>query len=329
MPDASGLVTIDDVRAAAGRLDGVAVRTPLVPAAWAGGELWLKPEGLQTTGAFKLRGAFNAVALLDDDERARGVVTHSSGNHAQALAWAAAAQGIPATVVMPDAAAPLKVAATRALGADVIMVPSAERDSRVEQLRTERGLTFISPFDHPGVIAGGGTVGLEIAADLPDVDTVLVPVGGGGLISGIAVAMAAAAPSARVVAVEPELAADLAESLARGERVRWDPERTYRTIADGVRLPVVGELTWRHIQAHVDEVVTVPEDAILAAMAAIATRGRIVAEPTGALTTAAFLTDPGRFGRSVAVVSGGNADPTLLAKVLMDAAGWTPRPASR
>ncbi|WP_026874642.1 threonine ammonia-lyase [Jiangella gansuensis] len=312
----TGLVTIDDVRAAAGRLDGVAVRTPLLPAAWAGGELWLKPEGLQATGAFKLRGAFNAVALLDDDERARGVVTHSSGNHAQALAWAAKAQGIAATVVMPDAAAPVKVAATRELGAEVVMVPPAERDSRVEELRAQRGLTFISPFDHPGVIAGAGTVGLEIAADEPKIDTVLVPVGGGGLISGIAVAMAAAAPSARVVAVEPELAADLAESLARGERVRWDPADTYRTIADGVRLPVVGELTWRHIQAYVDEVVTVPEDAILAAMSTIATRARVVAEPTGALATAAFLADPGRFGRAVAVVSGGNADPALLASVL-------------
>ncbi|TDD69441.1 threonine/serine dehydratase [Jiangella aurantiaca] len=318
--DASGLVTLDDVRAAARRLDGVAVRTPLLPAAWAGGELWLKPEGLQATGAFKLRGAFNAVALLDDGARARGVVTHSSGNHAQALAWAARAQGIAATVVMPDAAAPVKVAATRALGAEVVMVPPPERDSRVRELVAERGLTFVSPFDDARIIAGAGTVGLEIATDRPDAGTVLVPVGGGGLISGIGVAVKALAPGTRVVGVEPELAADARDSLARGERVAWNPADTYRTIADGVRLPVVGELTWEHIRRYVDEIVTVPEDAILAAVRLLATRGRIVAEPTGALTTAAFLAEPERFGRAVAVVSGGNADPALLARVLTDSA---------
>lgn len=316
MDDAPGLVGLDDVRAAARRLDGVAVRTPLIPAAWAGGDLWLKPEGLQATGAFKLRGAFNAVALLDDDARRRGVVTHSSGNHAQALAWAAREQGIAATVVMPDAAAPVKVAATRALGAEVVMVPPPERDSRVRELVAERGLTFVSPFDDARVIAGGGTVGLEIAADRPDADAVLVPVGGGGLISGIGVAVKALAPATRVVGVEPELAADARDSLARGERVAWDPADTYRTIADGVRLPVIGELTWEHIRRHVDEIVTVPEDAILAAMRLLAVRGRVVAEPTGALTTAAFLAEPARFGRAVAVVSGGNADPALLASVL-------------
>ncbi|SEF09562.1 threonine ammonia-lyase [Jiangella alba] len=316
MDDAPGLVGLDDVRAAARRLDGVAVRTPLIPAAWSGGDLWLKPEGLQATGAFKLRGAFNAVALLDDDARKRGVVTHSSGNHAQALAWAAREQGIAATVVMPDAAAPVKVAATRALGAEVVMVPPPERDSRVRELVAERGLTFVSPFDDARVIAGGGTVGLEIAADRPDAGTVLVPVGGGGLISGIGVAVKALAPGTRVVGVEPELAADARDSLARGERVAWDPADTYRTIADGVRLPVVGELTWEHIRRHVDEIVTVPEDAILAAMRLLALRGRVVAEPTGALTTAAFLAEPARFGRAVAVVSGGNADPAQLARVL-------------
>lgn len=316
MDDAPGLVGLDDIRAAARRLDGVAVRTPLVPAAWSGGDLWLKPEGLQATGAFKLRGAFNAVALLDGDARGRGVVTHSSGNHAQALAWAAREQGIAATVVMPDAAAPVKVAATRALGAEVVMVPPPERDSRVRELIAERGLTFVSPFDDARVIAGGGTVGLEIAEDRPDAGTVLVPVGGGGLISGIGVAVKALAPGTRVVGVEPELAADARDSLARGERVAWDPADTYRTIADGVRLPVIGELTWEHIRRHVDEIVTVPEDAILAAMRLLAVRGRIVSEPTGALTTAAFLAEPARFGRAVAVVSGGNADPVLLARVL-------------
>lgn len=313
MHEASGLVGIEDIRAAASRLRGTVVRTPLLPAPWAG-DLRLKPEGLQPTGAFKLRGAFNAVALLDQARRSPGVVTHSSGNHAQALAWAARAHGIPATIVMPDVAAPVKVEATRALGGEVVMVPAPERDAKVEELRTARGMTFISPFDHVDVIAGAGTVGLEIVEDFPDVDTVLVPVGGGGLISGVGVAVKTLAPNARVVAVEPELAADLAESMARGERVAWDPSSTHRTIADGVRLPVVGELTWPHIQAYVDEVVTVSEEAILDAMGLIAVRSRVVAEPTGALATAAFLADPERFGTAVAVVSGGNADPALLGR---------------
>ncbi|PSK96378.1 threonine dehydratase [Haloactinopolyspora alba] len=315
MHGSSELITLDDVRKAAIRISGSVVRTPLLPAPWAQ-RLALKPEGLQATGAFKLRGALNAVAMLAPDARARGVVTHSSGNHAQALAWAARLHGVAATVVMPDAAAPVKVEATRALGAEVVMVPAAERDSRVAELRAQRGLAFISPFDDLDVIAGAGTVGLEIIEDRPDLDTVLVPVGGGGLISGVSTAVKALAPEVRVVAVEPELAADLAESMAAGERVAWDTAATYRTIADGVRLPVVGELTWPHIQAHVDDVVTVGEDAILDAMALITTRSRVVAEPTGALAVAAFLAAPDRFGETAAVVTGGNADPALLARVL-------------
>ncbi len=317
MPTRTHLVTIDDVRRAATRITGKVLRTPLLSAPWAGG-LALKPESLQPTGSFKVRGALNAVAALDPQERARGVVTHSSGNHAQALAWAAQAYGAAATVVMPESAAPVKVAATKALGAHVVMVPPAQRDSTVHKLRDESGLAFISPFDHRDVIAGAGTVGLEIAADHLEFDTVLVPVGGGGLISGIGVAMKALAPHVRVVAVEPELAADLAESMAAGERIAWDTALTYRTIADGVRLPVVGEVTWPHIQAHVDEVVTVPDDAILEAMALVTARSRVVAEPTGALAAAAYLADPQRYGNAVAVVTGGNADPTLLSRVLND-----------
>lgn len=310
-----GLVSIQDVRDASVRISGSVVRTPLLAAPWAG-DLTLKPEGLQPTGAFKLRGAVNAVAMLEPSARARGVVTHSSGNHAQALAWAARAHGVAATVVMPESAAPVKVAATKALGAEVVMVAPSERDSRVAQLRDELGLAFVSPFDDLDVIAGAGTVGLEIIEDRPEIDTVLVPVGGGGLISGIAAAVKALAPEVRVVAVEPELAADLAESMAAGKRVAWDTSLTYRTVADGVRLPVVGELTWPHIQAHVDDVVTVGEEAILDAMGLVTTRSRVVAEPTGALAVAAYLAEPERFGRTVAVVTGGNADPALLARVL-------------
>lgn len=316
----AGLVTVDDIRAAAVRIRGVVVRTPLLPAPWAG-QLWLKPECLQPTGAFKLRGAYNAVAKLSRHVRADGVVAHSSGNHSQAVAWAARAHGVPAVIVMPDGAAPVKVAATRALGAEVVIVAAAERESGAEEIRVQRGMTLIPPFDHADIIAGAGTVGLEIADDAAtldgaNVDTVLVPVGGGGLVSGVSAAVKALAPGVRVVGVEPELAADLAEGFALGRRVAWTEELTYRTIADGVRSPAVGELPWRHIQAHVDDVVTVSEDAIIEAMALVTARSRVVAEPTGALAVAAFLAEPERFGATVAVVSGGNVDPALLAEAL-------------
>ena len=323
MPDRDTFppVTVGEVQAAARRIAGLVVRTPLLPCPWAPGDMWLKPESLQPTGAFKLRGATNAVAALDREARERGVVTHSSGNHAQALAWAARSYGVPAVVVMPTTSPPVKVAGTRSLGAEVVLVDPTERVAAAERLRDERGLTLVPPFDHPDVIAGQGTVGLEIVEDLPDVDTVVVPVGGGGLASGVAVALAALAPRARVVAAEPELAADFAESLARGERVTWDSELTYRTVADGVRLPSVGELTWEHLRRHVGEVVTVGEDAILAATAVLATRARLVVEPSGALAVAAHLARADRPGRTVAVVSGGNVDPALLARLL---AGTSP-----
>lgn len=309
------LVGIDEVRAAARRIAGQVVRTPLVPAPWAA-DLWLKPENLQPIGSFKLRGALNAFALLDPESRSRGVVTHSSGNHAQAVAWAARTYGVPAVVVMPDSSPDVKIEATRALGAEVVLVPPVERESRAEKLRAERGLAVVLPFDQREVIAGQGTVGLEIAEDMLDVDTVLVPVGGGGLISGVALAVKALVPHARVVAAEPELAGDVAESFARGERVGWDAALTYRTVADGVRTSLVGELTWPHITTYVDEVVTVSEDAILEAVAVLARRSRLIAEPSGALSTAAYLTDPARFGRSVAVLSGGNIEPGLLIRLL-------------
>ncbi len=313
------LVGIDDVRAAAARVSGQVVRTPLLPCPWAdvARPLWLKPENLQPTGAFKMRGAFNAVGALDPTERARGVVTHSSGNHGRALAWAARTFGAPIIVVIPETATAVKVEGVRALGAEIVMVPPAERESRAVELARDRGMVMIPPFEHADVIAGQGTVGLEIVEDLPDLDVVLVPVGGGGLISGIAVAVKALLPAARVVGVEPELAGDLAEGFARGERVAWDPALTSRTIADGVRLPAVGELTWRHIERHVDDVITVSEQAILDAMGVLARSSRIVAEPSGALTAAAYLSRPDAVtGRTVAVVSGGNADPALLAQVL-------------
>lgn len=313
------LVGLADVRAAAARIDGQVVRTPLLPCPWAdeGRPIWLKPENLQPTGAFKIRGALNALGALDARTRGRGVLTHSSGNHGRALAWAARAYGVPVVVVMPDTSPAVKIEGTRALGAEVVLVPPAEREPRVAVLEAERGLVVVPPFEHPDVIAGQGTIGLEIAEDLPGIGTVLVPVGGGGLISGVAVALKAVRPEVRVVGVEPELAGDLAEGFAKGERVVWDPALTYRTVADGVRLPAVGELNWRHIERFVDGAVTVSERGILDAMGVLARGSQIVAEPSGAVAVAAYAERPEVLtGPTVAVVTGGNADPALLARVL-------------
>lgn len=298
-------------------MNGQVVRTPLLQYQAGDGRLWLKPENLQPTGAFKLRGALNAMGSLPAATRARGVVAYSSGNHGRAVAWAARAYGVPAVVVMQDDTPHVKVDGVAALGAEVVLAPTPERESRAEALRAERDLALVPPFDHADVIAGQGTVGLEIVEELPDVDTVLVPVSGGGLVSGIAVAVKAMQPRARIVAVEPEAAGDLAEGLAAGRRVRWDHERTGRTIADGLRAPAVGELTWQHIERLVDDAVTVSEDVILAAMAMLARSARIVAEPSGAVAAAACFSRPEVVsGRTVAVVSGGNVDPALLADVL-------------
>jgi threonine dehydratase len=313
------MVDIDDVRAAAKRISGQHVRTPLLPWPLAGSEVWLKPENLQPTGAFKLRGAANAIGTLTDAERSAGVVTYSSGNHGRAVAWAARRYGVPAVVVMPDSTPAVKVEGVRAIGAEVILVPAAERERRAEEILAERGGALIPPFDHPDVIAGQGTIGLEIAEDLPDVDTVLVPVSGGGLVSGIAVAIKALCPQARVIAVEPELAADLAEGFAAGRRVGWPHEWTARTIADALRVPLVAELTWEHIKRFVDDVVTVPEEAILQTTARLAMSARIVAEPSGAVAPAVVLTRPEvASGRTVAIVSGGNVEPSLLVRVLSE-----------
>jgi threonine dehydratase len=301
-------ITLDDVRGAARRIHGRVVRTPLLRTV--GCPLWIKPESLQPTGAFKLRGATNAVLRLAGSTR--GVVTHSSGNHGQALAYASREAGLPATVVMPVGAVPAKVEATRALGAAVHFVPYEQRALATEALAAEHGLTIVPPYDHPHVIAGQGTVGLEIVEDLPDVDVVLVPIGGGGLAAGVATAVKALRPAATVIGVEPELAADAAESLRRGERVAWDPATTAQTAADGVRHATVGELTWEHLRLHLDAVVTVTEEEIVLATEFLAARYRLVAEPSGALSTAAAVWhgDELPAGRTVAVLSGGNAGGT-------------------
>jgi threonine dehydratase len=319
------LVGIQEVRAAAERIARHAVRTPLLPCLWADEDrpLWLKPESLQPVGAFKIRGAVNKIASLTPAERSRGVVTHSSGNHAQAVAYAARQFGVPAVIVIPEGAAAVKIAATRALGAEVVLVPPAERERRAAELVAEYGYTLVPPYDDTDVIAGQATVGLEIAADLPDVAAVLVPVSGGGLISGVATAVKALCPGARVFGVEPELAADAAESFRSGRRVAWPAARTHRTIADGLRVTCVGALPWEHIRAHVDDIVTVSEREIVQAVRLLGARARLVAEPSGAVATAAYLFAKPALpaGRTVAIVSGGNVDAGGYAALLAGDAG--------
>lgn len=321
----AGLVTIDEVRAAAANLAGVAIRTPLVPFLPGPPRVLLKAESLQPIGAFKIRGAYHAIASLTSEQRARGVVTHSSGNHAQGVARAARLLGVRATIVMPSDAPAVKRRRVEADGAEIVTVGTAsgEREAMAERLASERGLVPIPPYDDDRIIAGQGTVGLEIAEDVPDLEAVLVPVGGGGLASGVAVAVAALCPAARVIGVEPELAADAAASLREGRRVRWDGALTSRTIADGTRTQSIGERNFAHLSRLLDAIVTVTEAEIAAAVRRIAEESRLVAEPSGALAAAAAcyhlaeanLADAR--GTIVAVVSGGNVDPeryrTLLA----------------
>ena len=312
------LVTISDIEAAAKRVADVAVRTPLLLQTWdPRGTLWLKPENLQPVGAFKVRGAFNAIATLDDAARARGVIAYSSGNHAQAVAYAAQRYGVPAVIVVPDVAPRIKVEATRAYGAEVIEVPIGEHEGKARELAAERGLTLVPPFDHAAIIAGQGTAGLEIAEDLPDVDVVLVPISGGGLAAGVGTAIRARCPRARVIGVEPALAADVADSLRQGRLVRWPQADRAKTIADGLRSQP-SELTFAHLREVVDRMVTVTEDEIREAVRVLARKARLVAEPSGAVTTAAYLfhADELPAGKTVALVSGGNADPALFAEIL-------------
>ena len=309
------LVTIDDIRGAADRIRGSVVRTPLVPAPWAGPSVWIKPENLQAVGAFKVRGAFNAIGRLDPETRARGVVAYSSGNHAQAVAYAAALFAIPASIVMPEETPHIKVAATRAHGADVVLCGAGERERVADEVVARTGSVLVPPFDHPDVIAGQGTIGLEIAADLPEVANVLVPVSGGGLASGVGTAIKALCPQARVFGVEPELAADTAESLRVGHRVDWPIADRNRTIADGLRSQP-SALTFAHLQRVLDELITVSESQLRNAVRELALKAHLVAEPSGAVTLAAYRHTALPPGPTVLVLSGGNIEPTLLLDLL-------------
>jgi threonine dehydratase len=314
--DASDLVTIEDVRAAAAALQGVTLRSPLVAYGPPEDRLFLKAENLQPIGAFKLRGAYVAIAGLSAEERARGVVTYSSGNHGQGVARAARLLGAPAVVVMPSDAPDLKRERVELDGAEVVVVGTAsdERQARAEAIAAERGLAVIPPFDDDRIIAGQGTIGLEIAQDLPEVELVLVPIGGGGLASGVALAIKALIQSARVVGVEPELAADARDSLEAGQIVRWAAGDVSRTIADGTRTQSLGPRTFAHLRAHLDGIVTVTEREIGAAVRLAAERARLVTEPSGALVVAAMTYRAGELGLRdghgpvVGVVTGGNVD---------------------
>jgi threonine dehydratase len=319
---AAELVTAAQFAEARERLRGAVLHTPLVRmTSITDAAAYLKPESLQPIGSFKLRGAYNAVAQLSEAERRRGVITYSSGNHGQGVAYAARAFGIPAVIVMPRNAPEIKRLATTALGARIVDVgpASSERRERAESLAAEHGYTIIPPYDDRAIIAGQGTCGLEILADCPDIDLVLAPVGGGGLLSGVAAAIRQQRPECHVIGVEPELAGDAAASLRQGRIVEYTAEQTTRTLADGLRTQSLGALNFAHIQHYVERVITVTEHEIEHAMRRIAWDARLIAEPSGAVATAALLfhkdeLPPHR--TAVAIVSGGNAEPATLLRVL-------------
>jgi threonine dehydratase len=318
------LIALGDIRAAAGMLRGIAIRTPLVGFGPPEQRRFLKAESLQPIGAFKLRGAYVAVASLTPAERARGVITYSSGNHGQGVARAARLLGAPAVVVMPSDAPEVKRERVAADGAQVVIVGTSSDERRLvaEEIAGRRGLAIIPPFDDDRIIAGQGTIGLELIEDLPDLAAVLVPIGGGGLASGVAAAVRALRPGARVIGVEPDLAADARDSLALGEIVSWPAELVSRTIADGTRTQALGVRTFAHLRAHLDSIFTVSEGEIAAGVRLAAERSRLVIEPSGALGIAALAFHARELGLDradgpiVAVVSGGNVDPARYLEYL-------------
>jgi len=318
-------VTLDDVRAAAERVRGAVYRTPIVRLPL-DAPVYAKAENLQRTGSFKLRGAYNFLAALPEAVRRRGVVAHSSGNHAQGVACAAHLFGVHATIVIPDNAPEVKVARTLAWGAEVVRCrPSSRaREEGAERLVLERGYTLVPPFDHPWIIAGQGTAGLELAEDLPGVKNVLVCVGGGGLIAGVATAVTSLLPDAQVIGVEPELAADAKDSFEAKRLRQWPAELTGRTMADGVRTQSLGQLNFELIRQRVRGFVTVSEEAIQEATGWYALEAKLVVEPTGALTLAAYrrlLAGPIdgialQDGPTALLISGGNIAPAMLSALL-------------
>ena len=300
------------------------MRTPLVPfpeKPGDGHQLYFKAESLQPIGAFKIRGAYNKVASLTEAERGRGVITYSSGNHARAVAYAARCFGARAVIVMPRNTPPVKREATAALGAEIVLVgpASTERQQKAEALAAEHGYVMVEPYNDEKIVAGQGTCGLEIVEDMPDVELVLAPISGGGLLSGIATAVKLSNPRVKVIGVEPELAGDAQESFRAGRVVEWPAEKTTRTICDGLRTQSVGEIPFAHIQKYVDDIITVSEDEIRAAMRKLALEAHLVAEPSGAASYAGYLFHRDSLPaakRTVVVISGGNVEREMLREVL-------------
>lgn len=322
------MITLNDLLEAQARLKGVAVHTPLVRyfglgtgSGAADEELYFKPESLQPIGSFKLRGAYNMIASLSAEERGRGVITYSSGNHAQGVAYAARAMGAKAVIVMPRSSPKVKMDATAALGAEIVTVGngSDERREMALTLAAEHGYIVIPPYDDPQIIAGQGTAGLEILEDLPDVELVVVPVGGGGLSSGVAAALKLSASRAKVVGVEPALANDAQQSLREGHVVTIAADAAASTVADGLRTQSIGATNFEHLTKYLDGIVTVSEDEIRLAMRQVITGARLMTEPSGAVTMAAWLFHRRELPasrRTVAIISGGNADPKQIAEVM-------------
>ena len=321
-PERQGVsvVTIEEIRSAQARLRGIALRTRLIE--FHHGEagvrrLFLKPENQQPIGAFKLRGAYNKIASLSEADRKRGVITYSSGNHAQGVGYAARALGVRSVIVMPGNAPAIKREATAALGAEIVIVGpgSAERQLKAEELAARHGYVIVPPYNDEQIIAGQGTMGLEILEDLPEVETVLVPVGGGGMISGVATAIKLSKPSTRVIGVEPQLAGDAQASLRAGKIVQFPASEVSRTLADGLRTQSVGSINFEHIRLYVDDIVTITEDEIREAVRLLASNPATVAEPSGAVAVGAFLFRSDQLPKTnlnVAILSGGNIDPEML-----------------
>ncbi|HEX4067150.1 MAG TPA: threonine/serine dehydratase [Acidobacteriaceae bacterium] len=322
------LLTLRAFQEAQARIRGVAARTPLVrlfDPRFEGAEVYVKAEGLQPIGSFKLRGAYNKIAQLTPEQRSRGVITYSSGNHAQGVAYAARVVGAKAVIVMPSNAPEVKKRATAALGAEIVEVgpASSDRKEKAEELQAAHGYIMIPPYDDEQIIAGQGTCGLEILEDLPDVDLVLSPVSGGGLLSGVATAIKLSNPAVpvqtRVIGVEPELAADAQESFRAGHVITWPADKTTRTLCDGLRTQSLGALNFEHIRTYVDDIITVSEAEIRAAMRTLLYAARLTPEPSGAATAAGILFHIREllpFRKAVVIMSGGNVEPGVLGQIL-------------
>lgn len=331
----SELVTLNQIYAAKQQIAGVAVRTPLYRVERArlriAGiaepkfDLYIKAESEQPIGSFKLRGAYNMMAQLSPERLSRGVITYSSGNHAQGVAYAARALGAKAMIVMPENAPKIKIAATRALGAEIVMVgpASSERQAKAEELAERFGYTVIPPYDDAAIVAGQATCALEILEQLPGVELIMVPVSGGGLLSGTGAVVKLSAPGVQVWGAEPALAADARESFETKQLVKWPAEKTTRTIGDGLRTQSLGALNFEHVIKFVDGIVTVSEEEILSAMHAMLRVTKLVPEPSGAVALAAALYHANELpavGKMAVVLSGGNLEPELRQRLQEEAA---------